>query len=206
MRKKVVIGLLGGIGSGKSLVAGMFHCLGAAVIDADKIGHEVLKDERIKDQIGRRFGEEVFTPKGNISRTRLARAAFPSIKEIRALNDITHPEILKRMKREIAELRKSGRPKAVVVDAPLLLEAGLGGLCDKLIFIEACEDLRKRRASRDRKWSAEETEAREALQMPLEKKKRRASLVIDNSGSRERTFAQVRKIWGRISRTREALG
>lgn len=201
-----VIGLLGGIGSGKTLVAGMFHSLGAAVIDADKIGHRVLKDERIKAQIRRRFGEVVFTPKGNVSRTRLARVAFSSRKESRALNRITHPEILKEMKREITQLKKSGRAKAIVLDAPLLLEAGLGGLCDKLIFIEACEDLRKKRASRGRKWGAEETEAREVLQMSLEKKKRRASLVIDNSGSRERTFAQVRKIWARISRTREALG
>ena len=198
-----VIGLLGGIGSGKTLVAGMFRSLGAAVIDADKIGHQALKDKKIKAQVRRRFGEEVFTSKGKISRTRLARVAFSSIKEIRALKGITHPEILKQMKREIAELQKSGRAKAVVLDAPLLLEAGLGGLCDKLIFVEAGEDLRRKRTRRGRKWSSEETRRREALQMPLEKKKRRASSVIDNSGSRERTLVQVCAIWDRVLRSTE---
>jgi dephospho-CoA kinase len=198
LQKKLVIGLLGGIGSGKTLVAGMLGSLGAAVIDADKIGHEVLKNKAIKARIRRRFGKEVFTPKGNVSRSRLARAAFASIKEIRALNGITHPEILKRMKRKIAELQKDARAKAIVIDAPLLLEAGLGSLCDKLIFVEAGEVLRRKRTRRSRKWSAEDFRRREAMQMPLEKKKRRASLVIDNSGNRQKTLAQVRKIWERL--------
>ena len=201
MRKKVVIGLLGGVGSGKTLVAGMLGSLGAAVIDADKIGHEVLKNRTIKAQIRRRFGKEVFTPKGNISRTRLARAAFASIKDIRALNRITHPEILKRMKREIAEVKKAREAKAVVLDAPLLLEAGLASLCDRLIYVQAGKVLRRKRTSRSRKWNPEDFRRREAMQMPLEKKRRRASLVIDNSGTRPKTLAQVHKIWQALTGT-----
>jgi len=201
LRKKVVIGLLGGVGSGKTLVAGMLGSLGAAVIDADKIGHEVLKNRTIKAQIRRRFGKEVFTPKGNISRTRLARAAFASIKDIRALNRITHPEILKRMKREIAEVKKAREAKAVVLDAPLLLEAGLASLCDRLIYVQAGKVLRRKRTSRSRKWNPEDFRRREAMQMPLEKKRRRASLVIDNSGTRPKTLAQVHKIWQALTGT-----
>jgi len=192
---------LGGVGSGKTLVAGMLGSLGAAVIDADKIGHEVLKNRTIKAQIRRRFGKEVFTPKGNISRTRLARAAFASIKDIRALNRITHPEILKRMKREIAEVKKAREAKAVVLDAPLLLEAGLASLCDRLIYVQAGKVLRRKRTSRSRKWNPEDFRRREAMQMPLEKKRRRASLVIDNSGTRPKTLAQVHKIWQALTGT-----
>ncbi|KPJ62173.1 MAG: hypothetical protein AMS15_04855 [Planctomycetes bacterium DG_23] len=195
------MGLLGGVGSGKTLVAGMLGSLGAAVIDADKIGHEVLKNRTIKAQIRRRFGKEVFTPKGNISRTRLARAAFASIKDIRALNRITHPEILKRMKREIAEVKKAREAKAVVLDAPLLLEAGLASLCDRLIYVQAGKVLRRKRTSRSRKWNPEDFRRREAMQMPLEKKRRRASLVIDNSGTRPKTLAQVHKIWQALTGT-----
>lgn len=192
---------MGGVGSGKTLVAGMLGSLGAAVIDADKIGHEVLKNRTIKAQIRRRFGKEVFTPKGNISRTRLARAAFASIKDIRALNRITHPEILKRMKREIAEVKKAREAKAVVLDAPLLLEAGLASLCDRLIYVQAGKVLRRKRTSRSRKWNPEDFRRREAMQMPLEKKRRRASLVIDNSGTRPKTLAQVHKIWQALTGT-----
>jgi dephospho-CoA kinase len=193
----LVIGILGGVASGKSLVARQLARLGAGVLDADRAAHDVLRTPQIEAAVRRRWGPGVFGPDGRIDRARLADAVFgegPSAsREREYLEQLTHPEIGRRLRRE-AERLEASRSVAAVLDAPLLLEAGWDKLCDTLVFVDAPRELRLARAQR-RGWSEEDFAAREGVQESLDWKRRRADVVVDNSGSPEATQAQVERLW-----------
>ncbi len=192
-----LIGILGGVASGKSLVARQLARLGAGVLDADRAGHEVLRLPRIEAAVRRRWGHQVFGPDGRIDRSRLARLVFADPpdgpRERRHLEQLTHPEIGRLLARQAEALAGSGAV-AAVLDAPLLLEAGWDKLCEKLVFVDAPRQTRLVRASA-RGWSREDFAAREEAQESLDFKRERADVVLDNSGSPEQTQAQVERFW-----------
>jgi len=191
------IGILGGVASGKSLVAGMFVDLGAGLLDADRAGHEALGLPAVEAKARQRWGEAVFGPDRRIDRGKLAEIVFspppegPVEREF--LEQLTHPEIARLLARRAEELAAAGTP-LVLLDAPLLLEAGWDKLCEKLIFVDAPREERQRRA-KARGWSMEEYAARENAQMSVDVKRDRADVIVDNSGSPEQTRTQVQRVW-----------
>lgn len=193
----ITIGLLGGVASGKSLVAEAFRELGAAILDGDRAGHEVLELEEVKQALRARWGERVFTAEGAVHRPAVAAIVFGPGAEPAAerawLETVTHPRIGELLLARLSELGQS-RPPAVVLDAPLMLEAGWDRMCDLVVFVDAPPDLRRSRAV-GRGWREEDFAAREGAQESLDRKRARADVVIDNSGSAAATRQQVARVW-----------
>ena len=189
-----VIGLSGGIASGKTTIAQMFEALGAAVVNADEIAHEVIQRPAVRAKIVRRWGRQVLKEDGALDRQALGARVFKARRELRALEAITHPAILREMKARIRR-HKAERAPLIVLDAPLLNEAGLDRVCDAQIFIAVKAAQRDARSARERRWTRAELARRESRQMAVAEKRRRAAYVIDNSGSRAATRAQVRRLW-----------
>jgi dephospho-CoA kinase len=197
-----IIGLLGGVASGKSMVAEQLASLGAKVLNADKIGHEVLQNPKIEAAVRERWGNAVFGSDGRIDRRALARIVFappPDGPPERAyLEQLTHAEIIPIIKERLDALAGSA-VKAAVIDAPLLAEAGLDNLCDKLIYVDAPPEVRLERAL-VRGWRKEDFAAREDAQKSLDFKRKHADLIINNSGSPEQTQTQVERLWPALIR------
>lgn len=195
-----IIGLLGGIASGKSLVAKEFCRLGAALLDGDRAGHEVLRLTHVKECIRAYWGAHVFAADGEVDRTALGRIVFdPSPegrRQLECLEKLTHPRIGERLLEQAAELAAAGKVVAVL-DAPVMLKAGWDAFCDHVVFIEAPQEIRRARALA-RGWRQEDFAARESAQEPLEIKRARADFVIDNSGDVEETRRQVEALWERL--------
>jgi dephospho-CoA kinase len=191
------IGLVGGVGSGKSLVASEFERLGAVVWDGDMAGHAVLDVPEVQQAIVARWGPAIMTPYGAVDRRALARIVFASPpegpRELEALERLTHPPIQALLEERIAELKDSGT-RVVVLDAAVLLKAGWDRFCDKIIFVDAPRETRMARC-RQRGWSDQELASREAAQEPLDAKRARAHATIDNSGSPASTRSQVQRLW-----------
>jgi len=198
-----VIGLSGGIASGKTTVAQMFEALGAAVINADEIAHEVVQRPEVRAKIVRRWGGTILKEDGSLDRQALAVRVFVDPKELRALEGMTHPAILREIQRRIRRSRADRAP-LIVLDAPLLNEARLDRVCDAQVFVAARAVQRHARSRRERRWTGQDLARREAQQMALDAKRRRATYVIDNSGTRAATGAQVRRLWkGLVSGSQE---
>ena len=190
----LVIGLAGGVGSGKSLVARLLQDRGAEVLDADALGHRALEGPDIRRRLVRAWGPGILRG-GRIDRGELARAAFKSRSSARHLNRIVHPAILREIRRRLARRRAW-----TVLDAPLLFEAGADRLCDRVIFVDAPLTLRARR-TKGRGWPAGELERRERFQWSVAYKKKKADYVINNTGSASRTNRQLEKILDGLRRT-----
>jgi dephospho-CoA kinase len=194
----LVIGVAGGVASGKSVVAQSLRRLGAIVLDADKTGHEVLEESAIQEAIRRTWGDDVFSPEGSVNRTAMARRVFASPpdgpRELAQLEQITHPRIGARLKEQIEQLASQGDVPAVVLDAAVMFKAGWHRLCDRIVFVDAPQDVRRERAL-SRGWTSEHFAAREASQTSVEEKKQFADTVIDNSGSLDETHQQVERFW-----------
>lgn len=198
MGRTYVIGLAGGIGSGKSTVAAQLGRLGAEVLDADVMVHELLREPGVIRRVVRRFGKDVLGRRGTINREKLGRLAFTSGKDIRELEKLLHPGVVRRVKRRIAELRRRRGKHVVVIDAPLLFEAGMHRLCDEIVFVHAPKLERLKRLRETRGWSRTTLENREKLQKPLNYKRRNADTVVRNAKARSETNAQVRRLWKRV--------
>ncbi len=196
-----VVGLVGGVGSGKSFVTRELENLGAFVIDGDALGHEVLRLSEVKQEIQARWGEDVFDAEGDVNRRELARIVFAKnaegFQELNYLERITHPRIAHKIKERLEEAQKN-RIRAVVLDAAVMFKAGWNRFCDTILFVEASQVSREERAAR-RKWSPQDLHAREQSQEPLEWKRQNADAVIDNSGTMEDTRRQVREFWDRLT-------
>lgn len=193
-----LIGIAGGVACGKSLVAAQLEQLGATVLDADKIGHEVLTEEEVKRAIRERWGNAVFDPSGDVSRAELARIVFApppgGPAQLELLESIVHPRISRRLRKRIKELESDESVKVVVLDAAVMFKTGWGKNCDQIVFVDAASQIRHQRAIR-RGWSEETWKARENSQASLEDKKKRANMIIDNSGTKEETLRQVQQLW-----------
>jgi dephospho-CoA kinase len=193
-----VVGILGGVASGKTFVTECLRDLGAAVLDGDKTGHEVLRLPEIEAQARQRWGDAIFDPEGRIHRRALAQIVFApppdGPRELHYLEQLTHPLIGQRLQEQIAALAVAGQIKACVLDAPVMLKAGWHKFCDIIVFVDAPRDVRLARA-RSRGWSQEDFAAREGAQESVDQKKQAADVVIDNSGSPESTRRQVERFW-----------
>jgi len=192
-----IIGLIGGVGSGKSTVAEIFRGLGAGVLDADQVGHEVLRLPAVRAAVGGRWGNEVIGPDGEVDRMALARIVFSpgpaGARELAELERITHPEIRSRLKIEAEEMGRRGVP-VVILDAPVMLKAGWDAICDAIVFIDAPTDARQKRVA-CRNWSPDELARREAAQESTEAKRRIADFVLDNSEDIRYIQSQVERLW-----------
>ncbi|MBA4016018.1 MAG: dephospho-CoA kinase [Pirellula sp.] len=195
--KPRIVGLLGGIASGKSLVAAQLVALGAGLLDADAAGHEVLRRPDVREAIRLRWGDGVLDAAGHVVRPALARLVFVDTPQGRAdlahLEQITHPLIGEVLRERATAMAESGTP-LLVLDAPVMLKAGWDKLCDHLLFVDAPLEMRRERA-RSRGWSDSEFAAREARQEPVDEKKRRADFTVDNSGSAGGTNLQITRLW-----------
>jgi dephospho-CoA kinase len=198
-----VIGMTGGVASGKSFVARQLGQCGAAVIDVDGLGHEVLRLPEIEAAARQRWGDEIFSTSGQIDRRRLADWVFAATPEgredLRYLESLTHPRIRQFLDERVDSLFRRDDVSGVVIDAPLLVEAGWNEFCDRMVFVEAPRAVRLARAV-GRGWSEQDFAAREARQESCEVKRQLADVVIDNAGSEESTRAQCERAWNELSR------
>jgi dephospho-CoA kinase len=202
------VGLTGGIASGKSIVGEMFVQLGAELIEADRIAHELMQPgQAVYAEVVRKFGMEILDPDGTVNRARLAEAAFgragSKIKSrIQELNRIVHPAVLARQEQWMDEVGARDPAAIAIVEAALILEAGAQKQFQRLIVV-TCRDQQRieRFAARlkiDHEAASKEVTRRMAAQWPDEKKIAAADYVIDNSGSLDATQAQVRAVYQKL--------
>ncbi|TSK06732.1 MAG: dephospho-CoA kinase [Geobacter sp.] len=199
-----IIGLTGGIASGKTTVARLFEKLGAPVIDADQLAREVVEPgteglARIVDA----FGAKVLNPDGTLNRAELGAVVFADPAARRILEGITHPAIRKLAEEKLQRLREAGTATAFYV-APLLIEAGITSRVHEVWVVYLDRETQLERLVKRDGLSREAALSRIASQMPMEEKKKLGRIVIDNRGSREELEAQVLRLWEEEIAHREA--
>ncbi|MFL2870321.1 MAG: dephospho-CoA kinase [Pirellulaceae bacterium] len=190
----VILGVTGGIGSGKSAVSDLLVQRGAALFDADIAGHEVLSYEEAKAALTARWGAVVVGNDGNLCRSTIGEIVFSDPGELRFLESVSHPVIHRMLLQSITDARATRCLTALVIDAALLLEKTWNESCDLVVFVDCEEDMRWQRCE-SRNWSREQFLAREAAQLPVESKQERCDVVIDNTGSLEELSDQVNNFW-----------
>jgi dephospho-CoA kinase len=201
------VGLTGGIASGKTVVAQMLAALGAHVIQADHIAHELMQHgEPVFDEVVRHFGPAILNPDGTINRSRLAEAAFSSSEgkpsRIQELNQIVHPHVIRKQEQWMENLAQSDPQGVAIVEAALIVEAGAGNRFDRLIVVTCQPEQRVQRWAQrmkvDEETARREVTRRKAAQLPDEEKIKAADYVIDNSGSLDATKAQVEIVYWKL--------
>jgi len=197
-----VIGLTGGIGAGKSTVTQMLAELGAAVIDADKVGHQIyLPDLPAWREIVEAFGAEVLNPDRTINRQALGQIVFADPQALRRLNHIVHPKMFDRMVELIAELHARGGLEAIVVEAAVLIEANWMPLVDQVWVVVASEAVVVDRLAKQRHLAPEQVRTRIAAQLPNDERLKHAHVVIRNDGSLEEVRDVVQHAWDRLTQS-----
>jgi len=192
-----IIGVTGGMGSGKSLASRMFGELGAIVIEADKVGKKLYSiDPTLKNKIVEAFGNDILDDSGEVSFKKLAAVAFKNSLSVGLLNSITHPFIKIAIREKIIDLAISH--DVIVVDAALLYEGELLYTVDYIITVTAPEELRVKRVVDSGRFSEEEVRKRMALQLPEKEKADRADYVITNVGTIEELRAKVEDVYNEI--------
>jgi len=194
---RLILGVTGNIASGKSTVARMFHDKGFALVDADKVAHELYASQpSLVRQIAQEFGEEILHPDGTLNRKRLGSIVFGNPASLAALDRIVHPHLVVALRERVfSALRVMNR---VVVDAALIVEWGAWREADHLILVTAPGPLRHARLMERDGLSADEAERRIAIQMSEEEKRRYATHEIVNTGTQEELQKSVDELWERI--------
>jgi len=195
--KKPIIGILGGIGSGKSAVAAEFSKLGCKVIDADKIAHELLDEPAVKEKVVGLFGRTILDPAGKIDREKLAEVVFADADKLSLINEIIHPLVLQRAQELIKQYDCQNHVKAIVLDMPLLVEVGWDKRCDKLIFVDCEQKLRLDRAKK-LGFDKNQVKIRENFQISLDNKANLADNTIENNSDFSVLAKQVVNIFSYI--------
>lgn len=190
-----VIGVIGGIGSGKSAVAQAVAArANVMVIDADSLGHQALELTAVKSALRQRFGQAIFDERGEIQRSALARKVFgedvTSQAARRDLERVVHPAIEKLVVDAIEQAEQLKRD-AVLLDAAVLIEAGWQGRCDAVVFVDAPEEVRRRRVATRSGWSMDELRRRESSQLSLVEKRQHSNLTISNESDDDRAAEQL---------------
>ena len=197
---KPVIGIIGGVGAGKSTVAAELAALGCAVVDADAVGHEVILRDDVKAELRELWGDGILGPDGNVSRAAVARRVFADADDLAGLNAVMHPRMRVALGRRIKRLSSDPAVKAVVLDAAVLLEAGWDDLCTVVVFV-AATDAKRAARSAGRGWDRAAWRRREKSQKPLDIKRARAEHVLDNSSSLASLREQVRSLLHTVLQT-----
>lgn len=196
----MVIGLTGGIGSGKSTVAALFAARGARIVDTDAIAHDVVQPgSPVLDAISYEFGTGVLAADGTLDRKALARIVFADPRKRELLNGLTHPAIRARALELIGE---PATDELVVVVVPLLFESGFDAHCDKTIAVVADPDVRLTRAATRDAVPEQDVAARISAQLSDDEYAQRADHVIRNDGDQERLRSQVEELWPKLLATR----
>jgi dephospho-CoA kinase len=201
------VGLIGGIASGKSVVGEMFVALGAYLVQADHIAHQLLEPgQSVYYEVIAHFGREILNYDGSVNRAKLAEAAFgsatPAASRIEELNRIVHPAVIRSQDEWMEEIGRQYPHAVAIVEAALILEAGAAKRFDRLIVVTCSEEQRVARFAARQKMPLEEARKevvrRMAAQLPETEKIKAADFVVDNSGPLEHTREQVRQVWERL--------
>ena len=204
------VGLTGGIASGKSAVGEMFAALGAHVVQADRIAHELMRPgQAVYNEVVRHFGREILHPDGSVNRAKLAEAAFgpggdggQGQSRIEELNRIVHPTVIRSQDEWMQEMGRQDPNAVAMVEAALILEAGARDHFDQIIVVTCDAGQRAARFAARQKIDLEsarkEVARRMAAQLPDEEKINAANFVIDNSGDLDHTQEQVRNVWEKL--------
>ena len=198
-----MIGLVGGVGCGKSHLARLLHeKYPIEIVEGDMAGHQVLNEPPVKERLREAFGEGVFTSGGEVNRTQISRLVFGSEPQKQAarkkLEQIVHPRISEILARQVALARSRPDVEAVILDAAILLEAGWRHICDAVVFIDTPLEKRVERVTNSRGWSRDELRLREESQFPLERKRKEADHVVDNSGDVQVALSQLETVYSRV--------
>lgn len=196
-KRKPIIGIVGGVGSGKSTVAGEFAKLGCSVIDADKIAHELLNKLAVKEEIVGVFGA-VLDSTGKIDRKKLADIVFADAQKLSSLNRIIHPLVLERAEELIRGYNRQRQVRAIVFDMPLLVEIGWDKRCERIVFVDCQKQRRMDRVKKMGIFDENQIKIRENFQISLDKKKRIADNVIDNNSEFSALVKQVANIFSQV--------
>jgi dephospho-CoA kinase len=214
------VGLTGGIASGKSIVGEMFVALGAHLIQADLIAHDLMQPGKpVYDEVVRHFGREILNPDLSVNRAKLAEAAFGSVapapatarlpsaafappSRVDELNHIVHPAVIRAQDEWMEQMGRQDPQAVAIVEAALILESGAAGDFDRLIVVTCTDEQRIARFAKRQRLTTqaarEEVVRRMAAQLPEATKIEAADFVIDNSGALDRTHEQVRNLWPKL--------
>lgn len=193
-----MIGLVGGIGAGKSTVARILESLGATVIDSDRAVHDQYTNAEVINTLRQWWGDSVCHPDGSINRAEVAKIVFADSAQLSRLEGLLWPRIEAVRQAMMPGLMADANVRAIVLDAPKLYEAGLDRQCDAVIFVDAEPSVRLQRLKDSRGWSAEELQRRERLQKPLDIKRANADYVVSNNTPLDQLRIAVERVLSQI--------
>ncbi|MEK5395943.1 dephospho-CoA kinase [Paenibacillus sp. FSL K6-2859] len=195
----MIIGLTGGIASGKSTVSALLVSKGARLVDADVIAREVmLPGHEVLAAAVKQFGSEILFPDGTLNRGKLGDIVFQDPAALQALNNLTHPAIRREIKERMNSLEVEDPEKLTIVDIPLLFESGLENMFHEILVVYVPREVQIARLMERNGLSLEQAEARLNAQMDIEAKRNKADYIIDNSGELAHTEQQVAVLWDRL--------
>lgn len=199
-RRKPVIGVTGGIGAGKSIVAGLFRSLGAAVVDSDGMAHRQLEDPSVVGVLRGWWGDRICRADGGVDRSVVASIVFEDPAELRRLEGFLYPRIEAERQRVMAILDQDEAVLAMVLDTPKLFEARLDQVCDAVVFVDADVEVRAARLAESRGWPRSELTRRERMMEVLDKKRSRADYVVINQSDAQNLRDQVERVFVAVLR------
>ena len=195
---KPIIGLAGGIGSGKTAIARMLETLGGCVIDFDRLAHAELSEPDVLKTLLGWWGSSVVSPEGDVDRAAIADIVFNDPAQLQRLEDLLYPRLMQRSEVLLAAAEAEPIVKAMVLDAPKLFEAGLDRLCDSVIFVDTQMSDRLHHVEQNRGWSEQELIRRENRQTPLDQKRASADYVIVNHAGLDELREQVERVFSSV--------
>lgn len=198
LNKKPVIGLAGGVGSGKSLIGRQFVELGCVLFNADTVAKDQYKKAEIKQQLVSWWGEDVIRPDGGVDLKKVGALVFGDQAERERLEGLIHPLVDAERKIFIERANKDEQVKGIVLDVPLLFEVGVDRQCDAVVFVDTALETRIERVISSRGWDREELIKREKNQFALDMKRQAADYIVDNNSSVSESFAQVENVFKQI--------
>ena len=201
---KPIIGVVGGIGSGKSFIARCFGELGACVIDSDALVHQVYTQPDVRQILKDWWGDAVFNADGSVNRRAIAARVFTDASALRRLEELVHPLVNQARDRLMQAAASDPAVTAFVWDTPLLLETGAQDRCDAVVFVDVPEEIRLQRVAA-RGWDAGELRRREKLQMALDKKRLLSQYVVSNAADADSARLLVRNLFAQINATLSRL-
>lgn len=195
----MIIGLTGGIASGKSTVSALLVSKGARLVDADVIAREVmLPGHEVLAAAVKQFGSEILSPDGTLNRGKLGDIVFQDPAALQVLNNLTHPAIRREIKERMNSMEEEDPKKLTIVDIPLLFESGLENMFHEILVVYVPREVQIARLMERNGLSLEQAEARLNAQMDIEAKRNKADYIIDNSGELAHTEQQVAVLWDRL--------
>ena len=192
--RKLVMGLTGGIGSGKTTVAAEFSRQGCAIIDADAINHEQLDSGPVRDNLQRWWGKEVIKDNGQVDRSVVAGIVFNDAAQLKRLTDLVHPLVRQKELELIGRYQGDKKFCAIILDVPLLFESGQENLCDKVVWVHTDDEIRYQRLAQRRGWREENAKKREKSQFSLDKKAKMSDYIVYNNSTIPDLVKQVASI------------